>query len=162
MYSNIKFTAQEAKFFMAATGERPPEFDTDRGRQAGEILLITGDMIDNELTPLVQERIVAAQLGMSGEMSKAFIRTLEQYTTSPPYILPTISGLARELGAYTITTADQAEAMKIQAIVALATLIAAFVVDAIIAYFDPELGIKAAIAAWLSTRAVLQSLLDSL
>src|SRR5712691_6359528 len=162
MSSSPRFTDQEASFFMVATGVRPPEFDTDLASTAGLELLKAAGMIDRELTPLVQERIDAAHLGMSGEMSKAFVTTLEQYTTAPPYILPTVSGLARELGAYTITTADQVEAMKIQAIAALAVLIAAFMVDAVIAYFDPPEGIKAAIAQWLAVRAALEALLGSL
>ena len=160
--SSLEFTPSERGFFIAATGVPPPELDTDLARLAAKGLLAAGEMVDGELSPLVEERIAAARLGMSGEMSAAFVAALEQYTTSPPFILPTVSGLARELGAFTIETADQAEAMKIQAIVALAALIVAFLVDAVIAYFDPDLGIRAAVSEWLAVRALLEALLDGL
>ena len=143
--SNVAFTPTEADLFAAATGMKPPQLNTDLTSEAGQILGTLADKV-NELTQLVQQRIDAGLLGMSGEMSEAFIQALEQFTTSPPYILPTVSELARELGAYTIATSEQAEAMKIQAIVALTVLIVSFIVDAIIAFFSPQAGAEAAAA----------------
>ncbi|HEY2575487.1 MAG TPA: hypothetical protein VGI74_04195, partial [Streptosporangiaceae bacterium] len=161
-YSNIEFNPQEAELFLVLTGERPPEFNTDGGHEAAQILMSYADMVDNQLTPLVQARVNAAQTGMSGEMSKSFVANLEQYTVASPFILPTTSNLARQLGVYTDSASDQAQSIKIQAIVALAVLIAAFIVDAIIAFFDPAAGIEAAVAEEAATRVFLEALLDAL
>src|SRR5579875_2566664 len=161
-YGNASIDPHAEGLFLALTGEEFPQLDTDRARAAAQVLAAAGDRIDGQLTPLLQDRIDAAQTGMSGEMTRAFIAALEQYTTSPPYILPTTASLARQLGAYTASTADQAEEMKIQAIVALAVMIAALIVDAIIAYFSPEAGAEAAAAEIAATRTILQALLAGL
>jgi hypothetical protein len=155
----IKITGQEAGLFEAATGEKPPEFNEDLGREAGQRLQVMGDLV-NGLIPMVHG---VRMRGMDGGMPRAFGNMLDQYTVSPPYILPMVSGLARELGAFAITTSDQTESMKIQAIALLATMITLFIVTLIITYYtgDPE-AFKYLSGVWLTVRVTLEALLDGL
>jgi len=161
-YGNVQFTPEEAHFFYVLTGEQPPLFNTDGGHAAAQVLANYADMIDNQLTPLVQDRINSAQIGMSGEMSKAFVANLEQYTVSPPYILPSTSDLARQLASYTDTASDQAQMAKIQAIVALTVLIVSLAVAVILWIFSPQAAAETVAAAETFARMILNALLRML
>src|SRR6266705_1908162 len=159
MPSDIQFTPAESKLFMVLTGMRPPLIPTATLYEAGNLANHTADRIDSELMPLVDELVGQVLTGMNSAVSPEFADNLARYTSKAPGYFPETSAQLRQMSDYATTTAAQVEYMKIMAITTLASLIATLVIEAVLAFFFPEIGLEMMAAEFAAVRLILNTLI---
>jgi len=138
---DVQFNPQEAKLFEILTGIKPPVAATALFYQAGTLASDTANRIDSELTPAVELVVGHVLTGMNSAVSPSFADHLAQYTTSPGYF-PAMSAQLRQMADYSTSTAAQVEYLKIEAIATLSLLIASLVIEAVLSFFFPGLGLE--------------------
>ncbi len=158
MSFDIEFNEQEAKLFEVLTGMRPPLIATQTLYQAGDLANDTADRIDSELSPLIEQVVNHVLTGMNSAVSPAFAATLAQYTSKDPGYFPATSAQLRQMGDYAVSTAAQVEYLKVEAIATLASLIASLVIEAVISFFFPEVGLEMMAAEFAAVRLILNTL----
>ncbi len=155
---DVQFNPQEAKLFEILTGIKPPVAATALFYQAGTLASDTANRIDSELTPAVELVVGHVLTGMNSAVSPSFADHLAQYTTSPGYF-PAMSAQLRQMADYSTSTAAQVEYLKIEAIATLSSLIASLVIEAVLSFFFPGLGLEMMAASCAVVRFLLSSLI---
>ncbi len=159
MPNDIQFNEQEATLFVVLTGMRPPLIPTATLYQAGDLANHTADRIDSELSPLVDQVVNQVLTGMNSAVSPEFAESLAKYTSKPPGYFPETSAQLRQMADYAASTAAQVEYMKVEAIVTLASLIASLIIEAVITFFFPEIGLEMMAAEFAAVRFILNTLI---
>ncbi len=162
MVYDPQFSPEAAELFFILTGQRPPEGKLATLLAARDALLDAAQRIDADLTPQVAAAVTGVLLGMVSGVSVAFATSMEPLTSAPPYYLPSLSGQYRQLAEYSEDTGDQFLQMKVNSIVILASLLVAIAIDLVIAYFQPEIGLKLMTAEFIIVRFLLNTLIGQL
>ena len=145
--------------FVVLTGMRPPLIGTASLLEAGDLANRTADRIDSELSPLVEQVVNQVLTGMNSAVSPEFAGSLARYTSKAPGYFPETSSQLRQMGDFASSTAAQVEFMKVEAIATLASLIATLVIEAVLAFFFPEVGLEMMAAEFAAVRLILNTLI---
>src|SRR5260370_14118521 len=156
---DIQFSPQEATLFKVLTGIDPPLIGTAVLYQAGTLASDTADRIDHELTPAIDVVVGQELAGMDSAVSPEFANTLARYTSRPPHYFPATSAQLRQMSDYAVSTAAQVEYMKVEAIATLASLIASLIIEMVISFFFPAVGVEMMAASFAIVRFLLSTLI---
>ena len=159
MPADIEFSPEEATLFVVLTGMRPPLIGTAVLYEAGDLASRTADRIDSELSPLVEQVVNQVLTGMNSAVSPEFADALARYTSKAPGYFPETLSQLRQMGDFASSTAAQVEYMKVEAIATLASLIATLVIEAVLAFFFPEIGLEMMAAEFAAVRLILNTLI---
>jgi len=155
MVYDPQFSPKAAEFFFVLTGLRPPAANRETMLAVRDALLQAGDRVEVELSPQLSELVSRVLMGMDTAVSPEFAKSMEAFTSAPPFYLPAVADQYRQLANYTETSADEFLKMKVNSIVILASLLVAIAIDIAIAVFFPELGLELLAAEFVIVRFLL-------
>ncbi len=162
MVMDPQFSPQEAELFFVLAGSRPPLANRDKMLATRDAFLQAQQAVISRLSPGVARLVTRSLMSMDGAVAAGFAQSMESLNSAPPYYLPSLADQYQGLANYIDTTADEFLRMKVDSIIALASLLVTIAMDLAIAVFFPGIGLSAIASEFVIVRFLLSTLIGRL
>jgi hypothetical protein len=162
MVMDPQFSPQEAELFYLLAGSKPPLANREMMLATRDVFVQAQQAVMSQLSPGIGRFVTRALMGMDGAVAEGFAKSMEPLNSAAPYYLPTLVDQYQKVANYIETTADEFLRMKVDSIIALASLLATIAIDLAIALFFPEVGLSAIASEMVIVRFLLSTIVGRL